>query len=1077
MQNRRLFTAIIAAFAALVLLPGSASALKFEPGLGGTAAQVGSVSDVATGDFNGDGEADLAVASGPAPGGFTTQGINILISQGDGSFQKTVTLDPGGQGYFSVYTGDFNGDGDLDLYSYQYNPFGRKVFLGDGLGTFGAGINQGSAISPGARNSIAVGDLNGDASMDIVTGGFTSGEFQVGIADGSGGFTFTSGSIPAAAGKSLSTAIGDFNGDGDNDAALGDNGGHINVLLGNGSGSLTPSADNPATVAAGSRNFVTSLAVADFNGDGIDDVGASAANAELGPVGSVQTFLGDAADTLTTNPAPSGAVFSPDEYSPGVDPGPYDYSDVVAADFDGDGDRDLAYNLAFRPNGPSEYKAGIRLSNGDGTFTTAPGSPFTYDQGSSPWGLAQGDLNGDGAPDLVAAAPGGGGCFGCGAPVLMNSPEITPDPSSLDFGSVKINTESDPETVDITNTGGPTVTIASVTISGTNADQFSIDSTSGCVLGGTDSCPKNITFQPTTTGAKSATLTIHIPGGEDLAMPLSGTGVVPQATFNPNPLEFGEVPVGITSTTGTVTVSSTGSAPLEIGEVAKSAGDSGSFDIVSGSDTCSNTTLQIEGSCEFKVTMTPVLAFGLGYKALSISVPSNDPDSGDQQTTVTGTATNPGISLTPATYDFGEATINDGMVDHQFTVTSNGSTPLTVQDVSLTGPDAADYELGNITGCTNTPVPATQTCTFMVVFDPEYNDHATRTATLVVDSNAASSPSQSTLSGTAVYPDATVDPDPAEFGEVRINQTSPVKTLTVTSNGTTAADFSDAAVFGPDAADFDIASNTCDGQTVAIGATCQYGITMKPGTTGDKEAVLVFDTQSSDVVVELFGTGIDPAGTLTPASHDFGGVTIGTTGPAAPFTIKSTGSDPISVTSATITGTDAGSFKLGDSAACNGTKNPGATCDLSITFAPEFGSSTNRSAQLTVVTDIGEFKSSLTGTAVAVPVPPTTKATVKLKAAKKVKRGKKLKVTATVKNTGTATITGLTLKTAVTKKLAKAPKVVKISSLAPGASIKRTIKVAVKKKAKAGKKLKVTVTASSGGKKLHSAKRSIKIKK
>jgi len=1075
MPNRRVIAVLVASLAALILLPSSASALKFAPGTGGTAAQVGAPSDVATGDFNGDGLDDMAVASG-----FSTAdnhpGLNILLATGGGDFINAGTLDcnSGGSGCYSLAVGNFTGgDSDLDIFAYPYQSNSVVYsFIGNGAGGF-TRISMNSPETPNQRNSVAVGDLNGNGVDDIVIGS-NNGDYAIGIAQGPGSFSFTSGSI--GAGNLNSATAGDFNNDNNLDIAFGDDGSHINVLLGDGGGSLTPAAGNPATVS-GSTGNLRSMVTADFNGDGFDDLGVTSIVGPNDYASSVQTFLGGAGGTLTANPSPSGSAFSNITFE-----GTRSFSDLVTADFDADGDAgDLAYLQVFQPNGPRDYQAAIRLSNGDGSFTVAPGSPFSYqldqNQSHNPWGQAQGDFNGDGAPDLAAADTGGGNCSGCATPVLMSRADVSTDPGSVDLGDVTLGQGSVTEGLTIKNTGAPTAHLSGFTITGPDAGQFSIDSSSLCMPTINTTCEKEISFEPTGTGAKSATLNISNADGPNLTVPLTGTGVQPQATFDPNPLEFGEVPAGTTSEARTVTVSSTGTAPLQIDQISEGAGDSGSFELVSGSDTCSNETIQPGSSCEFDVVMTPVLAFGLGYKALSISVPSNDPDSGDQQTIVTGTAINPGISLTPATYDFGEATINDGMLSHQFTVTSNGSTPLTVQDVSLTGPDAADYELGNITGCTDTPVPATQTCTFMVVFDPEYNDHATRTATLVVDSNAASGPSQSALSGTAVYPDATVDPDPAEFGEVRINQTSPVKTLTVTSSGTTAANFFDAAIFGPDAADFEIASDTCDEQIVAIGSTCEFGITMKPGTTGDKEAVLVFDTQSSDIAVELFGTGINPAGTLTPAGHDFGNVTVGTSGPSAPFTFSSTGSDPISVTSAEISGTDAGSFKLSDPTACDGTKNPGVTCDLSVTFAPEFGSSTSRSAQLTLVTSAGSFSSSLTGTAVAAPIPPTTKATIKLGAAKKVKRGKKLKVTATVKNTGTATITGLTLKTAVTKKFAKAPKAVKISSLAPGATIKRTIKVAVKKKAKAGKKLKVTVTASAAGKKLASANRTAKIKK
>ena len=64
-----------------------------------------------SGDLNGDGVLDLISASG------ADDSVNVLLGNGDGSFQATVSYAGGNYGYDSVTSGDLNGDGVLDLIS------------------------------------------------------------------------------------------------------------------------------------------------------------------------------------------------------------------------------------------------------------------------------------------------------------------------------------------------------------------------------------------------------------------------------------------------------------------------------------------------------------------------------------------------------------------------------------------------------------------------------------------------------------------------------------------------------------------------------------------------------------------------------------------------------------------------------------------------------------------------------------------------------------------------------------------------------------------------------------------------
>src|ERR1700674_3445380 len=87
---------------------------------------------VAIGDFNGDGKMDLAVAD--SEDGQTGR-VNILLGNGDGTFQPFVSY-AAEAGTTFVVSGDFNGDGKLDLAVTNLYGNSVSVLLGNGDGTF-----------------------------------------------------------------------------------------------------------------------------------------------------------------------------------------------------------------------------------------------------------------------------------------------------------------------------------------------------------------------------------------------------------------------------------------------------------------------------------------------------------------------------------------------------------------------------------------------------------------------------------------------------------------------------------------------------------------------------------------------------------------------------------------------------------------------------------------------------------------------------------------------------------------------------------------------------------------------------
>jgi hypothetical protein len=516
-------------------------------------------------------------------------------------------------------------------------------------------------------------------------------------------------------------------------------------------------------------------------------------------------------------------------------------------------------------------------------------------------------------------------------------PQIDATPAIVEFPEVAIGA-SRVEKVTIRNTGTDNLEVTSLNVDGGDNDEFRLlrAPTLPVMVLPDGAIEVFLTFTPTAADSTAGTLTIisNDPNNPATVLSLTGIGAPvakPQVAASMEALPFSEVEVGNTRTRDLI-ISNVSNTILTIREIKVASEPEGAFSLADVRTPAAVSTDAISVAPQSEVSVgvvfTPKTA---GLKTGTLQITSDAANVSPLTVSLEGTGTDvpmPTLVVSPAAIDFGAAEIG---LARTLTVSmrNEGTKGVTISELALMAADGVSFELVAAPDLP-TVVSPNDTVTAELRFVPTTT--GTATGTLHILSDDSDNPDMVLpVSGEALpepVVQLTVSPSPMDFGEIRVD-TAQTLPLSMTNIGSAPLDVTGLTVSNGVNNIFQLGLDRQTPFTVNPGDTETINVVFRPTAAGVFTGTVGIQSNVPAAMVPLRGTGIAPAITLTPATLDFGVVSVGSSRTLT-VTAMNTGRAALNISAITIAGVG---FTLGADAT-PGILQPNATKTFEVTYQP-----------------------------------------------------------------------------------------------------------------------------------------------
>ncbi len=493
--------------------------------------------------------------------------------------------------------------------------------------------------------------------------------------------------------------------------------------------------------------------------------------------------------------------------------------------------------------------------------------------------------------------------------------ELELNPQSLDFGTVPVGIASATQTLVVANNGLAALTLNAPEISG----DFTQTNNCGSGLDAQASCTVNVVFTPSVSGARAGVLKISGVDENGVRVlqaeaQLTGIGGLGELAVNPASVDFSGVPVGTHSGAQVVTVSNTGTAPLNLDSIATS----GDF---SQTNDCGS-VLDNGAHCTVSVIFSPASAGALSGM-LSVSATDTLGQTPIQsQVALSGAGLQAVLMLNPQAMSFPDTPVNTTSLAQQMRVMNSGNGMMYLDSIVVNGA----FSQSNSCGST---LDAGASCIVEIRFAPINSGAENGVLTVNGRGSDGQSPlnAQATLSGVGSQASIVLDPQSVNFPDTPVMSASSSQQISVKNTGNGLMYIDSVSVNG----DF-TQTSTC-GTTLDAGGSCVVDVQFVPQGPGPATATVTVAGRGSDgrtpleAQATVSGVGVIPELTVTPSALDFGEAAVNSTSGVMQVTVQNTGNALMQVVAVSIQG----DFSQSNHCA---TVNAGASCTVDVRFSP-----------------------------------------------------------------------------------------------------------------------------------------------